>query len=141
MARFALLFLALTTLVAAALAAKSLPIDQAANAWDGGSFRAELVPEDGGCTLQGEILQDQVIDAALLPRQQAEEEEEEEPATLRPVDLDERVASRRPQSRRRSLHPQEEEDQENPPEQDLIIPPDQLPGENYPPARARDQHP
>ena len=64
MARFALLFLALTTLVAAALAAKSLPIDQAANAWDGGSCRAELVPEDGGCTLQGEILQDQVIDAA-----------------------------------------------------------------------------
>lgn len=77
---------------------------------------------------------DQVIDAALLPRfDVAQEEPEEQPATaIRPVSLDERLPGRR--------QPAEDgEDTADTPEQDLIIPPDHLPGDNYPPAHAGDQ--
>jgi len=81
---------------------------------------------------------DQVIDAALLPGFDiAQEEPEEEPATaMRPVSLDERHPDRR---QRAALPVEDQADGENTPEQDLIIPPDRLPGENYPPASAGDQ--
>lgn len=83
---------------------------------------------------------DQVIDAALLLHAGDVQETEEPPASLPPVSLDERVASKRSHGRRRATLPsQDGEDAENTPEQDFIIPPDQLPGENYPPAHAGDQ--
>jgi ATP-dependent Lon protease len=83
---------------------------------------------------------DQVVDAALLPPADAVHELEEQPAALPPVMLDERITDKRGQGRRRAALPaQDEEDAENPRDQDFIIPPDHLPGENYPPAHAGDQ--
>jgi ATP-dependent Lon protease len=86
---------------------------------------------------------DQVVEAALLPPPeftQESEEEEDQATPLRPVALDERLPNKRQQERRRAALPSEgEEDDGKAPEQDLIIPPDRLPGENYPPARAGDQ--
>lgn len=80
---------------------------------------------------------DQVIDAALLPRESAEAEGEEE-ASLPPVALDERTAGKR-QRRRAALPSEEDQSGNQAPEQDIIIPPDRLPGDNYPPAHAGDQ--
>jgi ATP-dependent Lon protease len=82
---------------------------------------------------------DQVIDAALLERSASGDSETgERPAvSLPPVALDERMA-RREQDRRRARQPMHEPDGEIPADQELIIPPDQLPGENYPHAQARD---
>jgi ATP-dependent Lon protease len=81
---------------------------------------------------------DQVIDAALLPRESEAEGEEE--ASLPPVTLDERLAGKRQRERRRAALPSEQDQNDGQtPEQDIIIPPDHLPGDNYPPAHAGDQ--
>jgi len=85
---------------------------------------------------------DQVIDAALLPRSDTSTgsgEGEGEPA-LPPVALDERMTSKRQREHRHATLPSEEEEEsEDNPERDLIIPSDRLPGDNYPPAHAGDQ--
>jgi ATP-dependent Lon protease len=79
---------------------------------------------------------DQVIDAALVERPATEKRTA---APLRPVALDEHVATRRAEPRRRALQAEEEADAELPADQELIIPPEHLPGETYPPAQAQDQ--
>lgn len=81
---------------------------------------------------------DQVIEAALLPLPETDLEEEQSDGPI-PVSLDEHMAARPPQNRRRALPSEDEEETDETPEQDLIIPPDHLPGENYPPAHAGDQ--
>jgi len=81
---------------------------------------------------------DQVIDAALLERQGMVDtslEKHEQNTPIRPLSLDERLA-RRNQERRPMLPSEEDEVAE---QQDLIIPPDHLSGDTYPPAQARDQ--
>ena len=86
---------------------------------------------------------DQVIDAALLERPfgdgAAEKRPPLEPTPLRPVAFDEHAPTRRERDRRRALRPGDETENELPSDQELIIPPDRLPGENYPPAQASDQ--
>src|SRR5579883_2526087 len=84
---------------------------------------------------------DQVIDAALLESPVAADgtAEKRSPAHLRPVPFDERPPARREQERRHPFQPGDESGTDLPPEQELIIPPDRLPGENYPPAQASDQ--
>jgi ATP-dependent Lon protease len=78
---------------------------------------------------------DQVIDTALLPPPEpAQEQEREEPTNS----LNGRLSTRRRREHRRPLPPEDEEDSEHVPEQELILPPDHLTGENYPSAHAED---
>jgi ATP-dependent Lon protease len=80
---------------------------------------------------------DEVIEAALLnsPGTLEVVEEHSQNTPVRPLSLDERLA-RRNQERRHALPSEEDEAAE---QQDLIIPPDRLSGDTYPPAQARDQ--
>jgi ATP-dependent Lon protease len=82
---------------------------------------------------------DQVVEAALLPRSGFVQEVEEQETSLPPVSLDERLPGRQQRERRSALPSEDEGEAGNAPEQDLIIPPEHLPGENYPPAHAGDQ--
>src|SRR5579875_151608 len=79
---------------------------------------------------------DQVIEAALLNHSDASEEEKRPPTPLRPLPRDDHATGRREQNRRRSQQADKEPGLEIAPDEELIIPPDQLPGENYPPAQA-----
>ncbi|HEY1354254.1 MAG TPA: endopeptidase La [Ktedonobacteraceae bacterium] len=84
---------------------------------------------------------DQVIDAALLegPGSAESATETHQPAHSHPVSLEELAPSRHEQEHRHPFRSDSETDSELPAEQDLIIPPDRLPGENYPPAQASGQ--
>ncbi len=78
---------------------------------------------------------DQVIDAALLDSVEPLDSQDRLTASNRPFSLEERLISRQKQERQNGLSPEEDED-----EQDLIIPPRQLPNENYqPPAQASEE--
>jgi ATP-dependent Lon protease len=83
---------------------------------------------------------DQVIRAALTDRSNKSEGPQEKrlSTSAQPVPIDERIG-RRKQEPRRALHPRDEQDEELPAKQDLLIPPpDHLSGDTYPPAQARD---
>lgn len=80
---------------------------------------------------------DQVIEAALLDYPEADEGAKRPPTPLRPFPRDEHAAGRREQNHQRSQQSGDEPDREIAPDEELIIPPDHLPGENYPPAQAR----
>jgi ATP-dependent Lon protease len=84
---------------------------------------------------------DQVIDAALLEDPGVAENPVDKrlPAHSHPASLDERAPARREQEHRHPFGSGNEADSELPAEQSLIIPPDRLPGENYPPAQASDR--
>lgn len=80
---------------------------------------------------------DQVIDAALLDGPGgAENAVDKRLSAHSQASGDERAPTRREQEHRRPFVPGNEADSELPAEQNLIIPPDRLPGENYPPAQA-----
>jgi len=86
---------------------------------------------------------DQVIDATLLERPEDTEMDEETglpvlQSTTRAVAIDDRRSTRQSQERRPGLKPGTEQDDELPPDQELIIPPDRLANDTYPPAQARD---
>lgn len=84
---------------------------------------------------------DQVIDAALLERPEEVESEDEEPlaiAPTHPIAIDDRLTNSRPAPERRPGRQPALEQTDEPNEQDLIIPPDRLSNDTYPPAQARD---
>jgi ATP-dependent Lon protease len=83
---------------------------------------------------------DQVIVAALVdePGTTDGKPEQAEPTTMRPVAHDERAARKHEKGHRGAFPHQSEPEPELPPDKDLIIPPDHLPGESYPPAQAQE---
>lgn len=81
---------------------------------------------------------DQVIDAALLDRAEITETSLDKPITAlgRSHSIDDHLVTRH---NNQDLEPEDEDDSEPLTEPNLIIPPERLPGENYPPAQAKDQ--
>ena len=83
---------------------------------------------------------DQVIVAALVdkPGTTDGKPEQAELTPMRPVAHDERAARKQEKGHRGAFPNQSEPEPELPPDKDLIIPPDHLPGESYPPAQAQE---
>ena len=83
---------------------------------------------------------DQVIVAALVdkPGTTDGKPEQAELTPMRPVAHDERAARKQEKGHRGAFPHQSEPEPELPPDKDLIIPPDHLPGESYPPAQAQE---
>jgi ATP-dependent Lon protease len=84
---------------------------------------------------------DQVIDVALLERSDRAEgtTEKHKSVAAQPRTIDDRLVSPHNQERHRGLQPGNEQESKLPPDQELIIPPEHLPGDTYPPAQAREK--